>query len=602
MIDGYTKSSLENRVAQHYEEHYAEIFPSGGTKRPVSIKDLEPMLLAFAHRIRGEDYSKALKVVNDIDIILVTWGHYQRLVDMRMKLENDDIGSRLAEGERGYNLGQLGVVYFYMGHRQNAELYLTKAESIAKARRDKESEGSWLIFRALNAASGGDLRAAKKCLDSAKDKVKGSVHKAMLEGITGLMNLGVLGYYDVMHSANMLKHYNKAVELYDKLPISDLEVRSLRAYACMNRARGYAVMGQLDAAIRDLEDARAEFEALDNSRVLAQWNNITASVEREMGKLGQAKSALEHAQRVSVAIGEHRGEQVSNSLLGKVYRDAAWAIRIREGKFTEAAVDHLRAAAHHCEIALKGERQLGNRPRLIIALRRLGNVSRDLLRATDNGKDAENLLRVADESYDEALSLALEGDARAVIYDWLERTRLALAAAPSGRFPDAQAALNAQQDLVDKSSPLVVPPVELVMGIVLLRNEDAYQLEKHDIKSPKKAFDKAEKLLAHALSDLAKKERGSDGKSKDLKRRAEIGYALETARVGLALSADKAAQREYRKRTRKAYEELLGTYTGPGFVRDTVADLIAIRDGVGSFKLVDDSIGRFSKIWHPDLP
>jgi hypothetical protein len=33
MVDGYTKRSLENRVAQHYEDLYAETFPSGGKKK-----------------------------------------------------------------------------------------------------------------------------------------------------------------------------------------------------------------------------------------------------------------------------------------------------------------------------------------------------------------------------------------------------------------------------------------------------------------------------------------------------------------------------------------------------------------------------------------
>ena len=44
MVEGYTKSGLENRVAEYYEDLYAETFPTGGAKRPVSIKDLDPML------------------------------------------------------------------------------------------------------------------------------------------------------------------------------------------------------------------------------------------------------------------------------------------------------------------------------------------------------------------------------------------------------------------------------------------------------------------------------------------------------------------------------------------------------------------------------
>ena len=54
MVNGYTKTTLENRVAEYYEGLYAETFPTGGAKRPVSIVDLEPMLRAFEHRIRGE--------------------------------------------------------------------------------------------------------------------------------------------------------------------------------------------------------------------------------------------------------------------------------------------------------------------------------------------------------------------------------------------------------------------------------------------------------------------------------------------------------------------------------------------------------------------
>ncbi len=139
MVEGYTKSALENRVAKYYEDLYAETFPTGGAKRPVSIKDLDPMLLAFEHRFRGEGYSEALKDLNDIDASLLYWGHYLRLVDMRTDLEDEDVGSRLTKAERGHNLGRLGVTYLYMAHRPNAESFLSMAESIANDCKDQES-------------------------------------------------------------------------------------------------------------------------------------------------------------------------------------------------------------------------------------------------------------------------------------------------------------------------------------------------------------------------------------------------------------------------------------------------------------------------------
>ncbi len=405
-----------------------------------------------------------------------------------------------------------------------------------------------------------------------------------------------------MQSKEMLQCYNEAERLYEEFSVRDLdiEVRSLRTFIYLHRARSYSLLGQHEAAIGDFDEARKEFEALDNQRVLVYWHTIKGSAEREMGKLAQAKNALEHAQRVSIAIGDRRGEQVTNSLLGKVYRDAAWAIRIQEGEFSDAAVEHLHAAAHYFERALKVERKLGNKPRLVIVLRRLGNVCRELHRASEDTKGAKKFLALADDNYDEAINLAGEGDATATIYDWLESSRLTLATATSGRFPDAPAALNAQQDLVDKTRPLVVPPVQLLMGIVLLRNKEAYKLGKHGLDSPEKAFGRAEELFDQALTDLAEDEKGLDDKAKDLKRWAEINYALGTAFVGQAVLAEKNRRGELEEQARQTYEKVLNTYRSPGFVRDTYHDLIAIQEAVGPSKFVDECLALFRDNWHPE--
>lgn len=616
MVEGYTKSGLENRVAKYYEDLYAETFPIGGAKRPVSIKDLDPMLLAFKHRIRGEGYSQALKDLNDIDPFLLTWGHYQRLVDMRTALEDEDVPSHLTKAERGQNLGRLGVTYLNMAHRQNTELFLSMAESIANDCKDKESAGLWLIYRAINFSISLDLQAAKKCLDIAKKKVKNNANKAFREGVEGWIYQGVLGYNEDMQSEKMLQCFNEAVRLYDEIPVSnrDLELRALRARGTyLGRARGYSVLGQHEAAKGDFDEARKELEALDNQRLLVYWRNIKGSADREMGKLAQAKNALEHAQRVSIAIGDRRGEQITNSLLGKVYRDAAWAIRIQEGEFSDAAVEHLHAAAHHCERALKGEHKLENKPRLVIALRRLGNVYQELHRASEDTKGAEKFLRLAEDNYNEAKEITGDGDqtfdARTTNYDWLERSRLGLAQvsqltkkkdAKPYSFPGADSALAVPQILEDGRSPPVVPPVELTMGMVLLWDKDAYASEGHDLDSPEKAFSRAEELLDQALTNLSKDEMGLDDKAKDLKRRAEINYALGTALVGQAVSVDEAKRDGIGKRARDKYKEVLSEYTSPGIVRDTFQDLIAIREAIGPSNVVDECLALFRDQWSPE--
>ncbi|MDJ0944257.1 MAG: hypothetical protein QNJ30_12365 [Kiloniellales bacterium] len=567
------------------------------------------MLMAFEHRLRGDGYAQALKDLNDVDTYLLTWGHFDRLVKMRTRLEPDEVGDRLTEVERGQNLGRLGVTYLFMAHPEKADSFLAAAETIAKDCGDSENEGLWQIYRAWNKNDAGARDEAETLLKSAKRKVATKADKAFCAAHFGWLHQGLLGYHDVMQATEMLQSFDEAVRLYDSIPAGERDPM-LRAYratlAYMGRARSYAVLGQHDAANHDFKAAYDELRAIDHQRMLAVWGTNKGSAEREMGKLAQAKSTLEHALRLSIAIGDRRGEQVANSLLGKVHRDGAWAIRIKNDAFTEESVELLQASAHHFERAIKGERKLGNKLRLVIALRRLANVNRELSRALTDLKQDEAAIRVsrqAEEGYLEAGKVAPADDARTTIYDWLERTRSASAMPNSARgsFPGAQVPSNAEKQLENENKPLVVPPVETEIGIVLLRQKDAYKFEGHQLDSPATAFRAAIGKLEKELNKLKQKEKKLDETARDLKRAAELNYALGTALVGLAVSDGKGKTDENSKKARKILERTLNDFPSPGFIRDTYEDLAAMQGAIEKPKLIDEFLSLFRKKWPPEM-
>ena len=240
----------------------------------------------------------------------------------------------------------------------------------------------------------------------------------------------------------------------------------------------------------------------------------------------------------------------------------------------------------------------------MIVLRRLGNVRRELSRAVKDSKDAKEFARIAQENYDEAADVASNSggpsDARTAIYNWREKSRWALSTPKPDAFPDAKDAFQVQQSLKKESGPVVVPPVQLGMGIVLLRNEGAHESERERKGSAEKAFIESGELLNQALTDLARDEKGLKDKEKNLKRWAEINYALGTALVGQAVLSAKKRRAELEEQARQTFQKVLNTYKSAGIVRDTCQDLIAIKEAVGRSKFVDECMALFRDNWHPE--
>lgn len=125
----YNLKALEKRAADYYAKLRLE--------RPwFRIAQLDPQLLEFAHRLRGEDHKTALQVIDRVDYSmenhhkylasLMALGLGNRAIEMRTQLKGK-LGDRNLEAQ---NLTSMGWVCRRMGRKEEAKAYLTEAVNL----------------------------------------------------------------------------------------------------------------------------------------------------------------------------------------------------------------------------------------------------------------------------------------------------------------------------------------------------------------------------------------------------------------------------------------------------------------------------------------
>src|SRR5439155_11553985 len=106
-----------------------------------SIRDLEPQLTEFEHRVKAQDYDNAARLIDEIDrSYLAPWGHARRVLTMREQLLGKITDRELEER----NVGQLGLAYHTMGRVEQAASYYRQALAIARELGDRQGEATRL--------------------------------------------------------------------------------------------------------------------------------------------------------------------------------------------------------------------------------------------------------------------------------------------------------------------------------------------------------------------------------------------------------------------------------------------------------------------------
>ncbi|MCP4544661.1 MAG: tetratricopeptide repeat protein [Chloroflexi bacterium] len=427
--DLYNRRNLELRVA----DFYASI------RKPESewktIDDLEPQLAEFEHRVRGEDYDAAYRVLELIEgDYLYMWGRYSRLIEMREKLTDylTDPSSRAT------NLGRLGKVYCNLGQIEYAiNLYETALTIVRKI--DNQAEISrhlgnlGFAYRDL-----GQIERAIEFYEKALEVAR-AIGDKQQEG-THLSRLSYV-YYIAGDAKQAAELSEKALTIARE--IGDRQKEGARVSYL---GRSYRLLGKVEQAISLYKEALTIAREVGNRREEGIQLSRLGDTYSDLGQIKRAIQFQEEALAIFREIGDRWGESVRLGRLG----DAYYAL----GQLKRVIQLNEQALAIACEIGhrLREERHLSN----------LGNAYCAL-----------GQIEQAISFYKKALVIALEvGDHLGESHHLLGLGRALFAV---GEFAQVQQYCTKARDLDIRATSY---QASLVLGIVLLcqQNLDAAEV------------------------------------------------------------------------------------------------------------------------------
>lgn len=239
--DAYTQRNLELRAADWYVKQYRS------EDEWHTIEDLAPQLAEFEHRIRARDYDQACLTLDTIEYdYLFKWGHYTRLVKMRLDLvegigDRDLCARNLASlghtfrflgqvqsaiqlqkqalatarelGDQwleGFALGELGNAYRDFGDLERSIGYLTEALAVARASSSRTGEGAWLGNLGFAYQDLGQVEQAIACFKEALTAAR-ETHNRRAEA-TWLGSLGFV-YFDLGQVEQAILNHEEALSI-----------------------------------------------------------------------------------------------------------------------------------------------------------------------------------------------------------------------------------------------------------------------------------------------------------------------------------------------------------------------------------------------------
>jgi len=598
----YNEKQLHKRAAEFYQR----IAISDSTHWD-NLEDIAPQLRAYEHLIRCEDCAAASQIVDDICFHLISWGSFDRLIAMRRRLsdiiEQGRCGGMTKSNITIANEGGLGLACMFGGKTNEANSHLMRAHMEAKSNAEifaasegsgtawKAEEGKWLGYLAWNAANMGNVeegatlsRQALEIATQTGDRIHSALWRHQLAWLC-------LDFFQRIDEA--LDHLSVAVAEMDGMS-SQPEARSNRIYFVPlwglghnDLGRVHSVLGNHARAADCFQKAAERFLDVRHRRfgqgVLP--GNI-GSLLRDAGLPASAMQIYREVIRNQQDIGDRRGELISHGRLGSANRDLAWkAFLPGDGQnLGEAETGYQNAIKCYDNTAFMAHAEQDWR-REAIALLRLAGAHRELslvarqLGLNEKRKEALELAgrylskshRIAPKGFVSEKAAGDSNEVRESYTNWFEHSLNCLAAG-SDDVPPVSARFLEE---VSTQLPNADRP-ELVMGIVLLGNANAYDGQGHDITDTATAFQRS---LAWA-SEYAERE-ATELPGVHPRQHAEVNYAVALAMTGLAVQAASNTEAQDRaEHIRNLFGELVAKHPYPDIVRQVSFLLLMMRDRV----------------------
>ncbi len=336
----YTRAALERRAA----DYYAQLRTSPETWK--RIDDLEPQLAEFEHRVRAGNYDDACEVINLIDAdYLLMWGHYTRLVEMRVDILEGlntpalrminlhSLGNAyrpLGKSERAINLfraalniahqignrrsemkivGKLGSAYNDLGQLEQALQFNKKALFIANKIGDRKAKGEYLGYLGWIYYRLGDFKKVIEFEEHALE-IAHQEENHRLEGAIW----ATLG--KAYHALGKLE---RAVDCFERAMClaDDIGDRTVKGDSLVSLGNTYYALGQFEFAIKHYRESLASARKSGHRRGEVNSLSHLGTTYSVLGQVKQAIKYFEEALRTANEIGDQWGKSYCLLGLGK---------------------------------------------------------------------------------------------------------------------------------------------------------------------------------------------------------------------------------------------------------------------------------------------
>ncbi|MCJ7625107.1 MAG: tetratricopeptide repeat protein, partial [Anaerolineaceae bacterium] len=316
LVREFAYDDLENKKEVHEiaMQYYLSIhLPEERTSK----EDIQPLIEAYYHACRAEDYEVAFNIIfdNDLPEDLDRWCNYRTLIDLysgvlplnqfKDKPLLDDIGSHSVV------LGNLGLAYSRLGQVDIAIKYYEKALMITREIGDRCGEENHLGNLGLAYSNLGQVEKAIKCYEKSL-LIAREIGDRRGEG-ADLGNLG--GVY------RNLGQVEKAIEYYKKALVISKEIGDRRGEGADlgNLGNAYSNLEQVDKAIEYYENALVIAKEIGDRRGEGADLGNLGGVYRNLGQVEKAIEYHEQALVISKEIGDKWGEGADLGNLGNAY-------------------------------------------------------------------------------------------------------------------------------------------------------------------------------------------------------------------------------------------------------------------------------------------
>ncbi len=296
----YHLKALEHRAA----DYYVHIRTSPESWK--SIRDLEPQLAEFEHRIRASDYDQAARLLDELSRnYLLVWGHARRVMNMRERLLGKLTDRELEER----NLGQLGMAYHSIGQVEQAISFYQQALIIARELDDRRGEATRLGHLGIAYAHLGHDEDAIEYYQQAL-----AISREIGDESGEAKHLGNLGltYRNQVQLEQAIECYQQALVINRQSNNRQGEAKQLG-----NLGFAYCDMGKISTAIEYYQQALAIAQAINDRTVEEFLFGDMSEAYQELGDTTQAMVFAKRAVEIAREIDDRRGESYWLANLGK---------------------------------------------------------------------------------------------------------------------------------------------------------------------------------------------------------------------------------------------------------------------------------------------